>query len=173
MKINIEELQETATLLADATPADTDEMAAICAELHAARDIEDELTKQEKAACADLERQLAEKREPFRAQRAVAHAVVEAATDALVRRLDADEKATLEAIAKRQPLPEPRQLPKGLRATRKPVLQDVDMAVLPAEYHATIADVNAILSAAEAGIDVPGAKVEVQLGCVYTRDKKK
>lgn len=171
MKIDIKELQETASLLAETTPENTAEMADICAELHSARDIEDELVKQEKAACAELERQLAEKREPFRTQRAAAHAVVEAATASLVRRIEADEQAALDAIKKKKPVPAPRELPSNLRITRKTELVAVDMTKLPEEYHATVADVQRILEAAEAGLEIEGAKVDVNLGCVYTRRK--
>lgn len=170
--INIEELLETAKALEDTTPEDTDEMALICAELHDARDIEESVAKAEKAACAELEKQLAAVREPFRAQRAAAHAVVAAANAALVRRIDADEKAALAAIKAKQAVPAPRELPKGLRVTRKTVLQAVDMTVLPEEYHAVVADVDRILEAAEAGLEIAGATVEVKLGAVYTRGKK-
>ena len=119
----------------------------------------------------ELNRRLAEKREPFRLQHAAAHAVVAAATAALVRRIEADEQAALDAIKKKQPVPAPRALPPNLRITRKTSLENVDMTKLPTEYHATVADVARILEAAEAGLEIEGATVEVKLGCVYTRRK--
>ena len=170
--INIEELNETAAALRETTPEDTDEMALICAEIAAARDAEEKVAKAEKAACAELERQLALLREPYRLQRAATAAVVQAATGALVRRVEADEAAALEAIKRGAQVPAPRDLPKGLRVKRQTVLAGVDMSKLPEQYRAVVADVDHILRDAEAGLDVPGCSVEVVHGVVYTRPKK-
>lgn len=170
--MNIKELQETAEALRSTTPEDTDEMALICAEIHDARDLEDEITKAERAACAELESQLAKLREPYRLQKAAVNAVVEAATGALVRRLTLDEQAAEDAVKNKYSVPAPRNMPKGLRTTRKTVLAAVDMDVLPETFWSVVADAAAILKAAEAGLDVPGATIDIKLGCVYTRGKK-
>jgi hypothetical protein len=170
--MNIAELKETAEALAQTTPEDTEEMSLICAELHTARDLEDEISKQEQAACAALEQQLAALREPFRVQKAAAQAVIAAATGALVRKLEQDELDALAAIDAGRSVPAPVQLPKGLRMTRKTTLAAVDMALLPSEYHMTVADQSKILTAAEAGLEIDGVEIDIKIGCVYTRAKK-
>lgn len=169
-----EELLEIAQALAETTPEDTDEMRLICDELHKARDLEDVIAAQQAADAklAELERQVAALREPYRVRKAAANAVVAAATAALVRRIALDEQQALEAVQKRVAVPTPAALPKGLRATRKMVLASVNIDKLPVSCQKMVPDVEMILSRAEAGHDVPGATVEVKHGCVYTRPKR-
>lgn len=170
--MNIKELHETAEALRTTTPEDTDEMALICAEIHDARDLEDAITRDERAACAELESQLAKLREPYRLQKAAINAVVEAATGALVRRLTLDEQAAEDAVRRKYSVPAPRDMPKGMRVTRKTILSAVDMAKLPETFWSVVADQAAILRAAEKGLEVPGATIDIKLGVVYTRGKK-
>lgn len=168
-----DELKEYAALLVGYTPESTDEMADICAELHKAMDRQDKLIAEQKSACADLQAQLATKQEPFRAQLAVAAELIAAGKAALIRRVEADEAAALAAIAAKVEVPAPRPLPKGLRITRASTLAAVDLALLPEDYLTAVADADRILRAAEAGLEVPGATVEIKHGVIYTRGKKK
>lgn len=170
--MNIKELHETAEALRTTTPEDTDEMALICAEIHDARDLEDAITAEERAACSALESQLAKLREPYRLQKAAVNAVVEAATGALVRRLTLDEQAAEDAVKNKYSVPAPRGMPKGLRVTRKTLLAAVDMSALHEGFKTLVADTAAILRAAEKGFEVPGATIDIKLGAVYTRGKK-
>lgn len=170
--MNIKELQETAEALRTTTPEDTDEMALICAEIHDARDLEDAITAEERAACSALESQLAKLREPYRLQKAAVNAVVEAATGALVRRIMLDEQAAEDAVKNKYSVPAPRGMPKGLRVTRKTLLVAVEMAKLSDDYKIWSANAEAILEAAGAGHAVPGATIDIKLGAVYTRGKK-
>lgn len=170
--MNVKELHETAEALRTTTPEDTDEMALICAEIHDARDLEDAITAEERAACSALESQLAKLREPYRLQKAAVNAVVEAATGALVRRIMLDEQAAEDAVKNKYSVPAPRGMPKGLRVTRKTLLVAVEMAKLSDDYKIWSANAEAILYAAGAGHDVPGATIDIKLGAVYTRGKK-
>lgn len=166
------ELKEMAAMLVGYTPENTDEMADICAEVHKAMDLQDKLIAEQKGACADLQAQLDAKREPFRAQLAVAAELIAAGKAALTRRVEADEAAALADIAMKAEVPAPRPLPKGLRITRASTLAAVDLALLPEGYLTAVADADRILQAAEAGLEVPGATVEIKHGVIYTRGKK-
>jgi len=173
VEVKIDELKETAELLASVTPADTAEMADVCAEIHAALDLQDEIQAAETKACAKLKAELEALRTPFKTQLDACAGVIAAAKGALIRRIDADEAEALAAIKAGSDVPAPRELPKGLSVRRTTVLDSVDMVQLPEKYHAIIADTDAILSAAEAGLEVPGAVVEIKTGVVFRRPTKK
>lgn len=172
--ITLEEMQETAAALRETTPADTEEMTLICAEIQTARDLQDAIAAELKAHpdIAELQAELERLLAPFKARKAAAQAVVDAATAALVRRIEIDEHEALAAVQARAAVPEPRQLPKGLRATRKTVLTGVDMDVLDDSYTRVVADDEKILRHVEQGHDVPGATIEIKHGAVYTRPKR-
>jgi hypothetical protein len=166
-------MTESAQLLAEYTPSTTDEMADVCAEIHRAMDAADALQAAEDKATAEAKAVLEKLRAPFREQQAAAAALIVAGKAALVRRVEADEQALLDAVAAKSQVPAAVPLPKGLRSKRTVVLSSVDAALLTAEFLSIVPDTNAILSAAEAGLEVPGAVVDVKFGVVYTRPKKK
>lgn len=168
----IAELADLVAMTADYTPADTAEMADLCTEMHQIMDFVDSVQADEDAATAALKSQLAGVRAPYKTQLEAAARALLALKAALVRKVEADEAATLAAVSAKQTPPAPTSLPKGLRAGRKTVLASVDPAQLADEYLSVVPDVDAILSAAEAGRDVAGAVTEIVHSVVYTRGKK-
>lgn len=165
------ELEELAELLAQHTPDTTDDMAAICTQMRECMDAADRSVAQEKAATAEISAKLADARAPYRAeQELLSRALIEAKA-ALTRRVEADEAATLAALASKTVPPSPTQLPTGLRVKHAVALVSVDLEALPADFHMTVADSDKILERFESGYDVLGAVCETKTSVIYTRPK--
>lgn len=165
------ELKELAELLAKHTPSDMAEMADVCTQMRECMDAGDRSVAQEKAATAELAAKLAAARTPYRDEQLLLSCVLIEAKAALTRRVDADEAATLAALAAKVVPPSPTQLPTGLRVKRAVALVSVDLEALPSDYHSTVANADAILEAFEAGREVPGAVCETKTSVIYTRPK--
>lgn len=165
------ELKELAELLAKHTPSDTAEMADVCTQMRECMDAADLSVAREKAATAPFAELLADARAPYRAeQELLSRALIEAKA-ALTRRVEADEAATLAALAAKTVPPSPTTLPTGLRVKRAVALVSVDLDALPADFHMTVADSDKILEAFESGRDVLGAVCETETSVIYTRPK--
>lgn len=170
VNVDIQEATETAELLSTLTIEDLAETLDPAVDaLREAMNVRDEITAAQTKACAALKKALDEACAPFKAASLANAAVLAEAKAAIIRRLTADDDAAYAAVLAKVTPPAPRALPQGLQVKRETVLRSVDLEALDEKYTCVVANTDAILAAAEAGVEVTGAVTAIELSVQLRR----
>lgn len=154
-----EEILETLELLELGVEGDDDLQAAADLLGDAMTELE-RLTVERTKATADKRKEIDDLCAPYKEPLENQQAIVEAAKAAIVKRLLDDEKVADAAIAARQPVPEPRKLPKGLVVKRTAHIAQCDVDALADRFLTAVPDVDGILAAHAAGEKVEGVTID-------------
>lgn len=164
------EVLETLEMLEGLTPADDDELQAVADALADAMTALEKRTEARTKATADLRKQLDEACEPFKEDLENQAAIIEAAKAAIVRRIQADEKAQDAAIAARSAVPEPRKLPRGVQVKCTRVVVEANAEELDDRFLCVAVDTDAILAADAAGEkDLAGVTIDTKITASLNR----